>query len=260
MILGVIGHAGKWGRNYLKAADDCGVRALPIDRGQDFEHADAVAIAVHPRDSVSVAVRVLARGKPVIIEKPAGLSLHDAELLADIEESTHGLVLVAHQHLFSEGMEELRRRMILETDQVQCRATFGGPGPVRDYSTLWDYGPHAVAVALALAGRWIKNGVSTTADGFLVRGPRGFTNCVASNTLTTKTASVSMVGIKAGELHYDGYAPTEPALTRMVRQFSKAVANGGTDDYRFGARWAVDVARVLEAVQSATKDVTQPPR
>jgi hypothetical protein len=49
----------------------------------------------------------------------------------------------------------------------------------------------------------------------------------------------------------------EQPLTRMVRQFAKAVANGGTDDYRFGAQWAVDVAKVLEAVQSAAGTVTQ---
>jgi hypothetical protein len=52
VILGVIGHAGKWGRNYLKAADDCGVRALPIDDELPTEQVDAVAISIHPRDSV----------------------------------------------------------------------------------------------------------------------------------------------------------------------------------------------------------------
>lgn len=260
MILGVIGHAGKWGGNYLKAAVDCGVLALTIGRNDEASQVDAVAIAVHPRDAVGIASEFLSEGVPVIIEKPAGLSTQDAHKLAIAEDDSDGFVLVAHQHLFAEGMEEMRRRMILETDQVQCRAIFGGHGPVRDYSALWDYGPHAVAASLALSGRWIKDGASRTADGFLIRGPRGFTNCIASNTLETKTASVTMLGVKAGELRYDGYAPAEPALTRMVRAFAKAVANGGTDDYRFGARWAVDVAQVLEAVQSATKDVTQPPR
>jgi predicted dehydrogenase len=257
MILGVVGHRGKWGRNYLKATDDCGVRALPIDDGLHIEHVDAVAIAIHPRDSVDLACRILAHGIPVLIEKPAGLSVAQAETLAAAEMSSGTFVLVGHQHLFAERIEEMRSIMLAESDAVQCDAMFGGPGPVRDFPALWDYGPHAASCALALSGFYYRKGVSVAGDEFVVRGPRGFTECHVSNEMSTKSAHVTMSAHVAGDYVYDGYAPAEPALTRMLKQFVKAVCNKGTDDYRFGSKWAVDVAKVLEAVQSATGDVTQ---
>jgi hypothetical protein len=57
-------------------------------------------------------------------------------------------------------------------------------------------------------------------------------------------------------LQHDGLPvalpPWQPPLTRALEAFAHAVQAGGTDDYRFGAHWAVQVADVLErAEQSA---------
>lgn len=240
--------AGRWGRNYIAAAEKSGlarVRHLVSRGGVDIvlsrDDFDAVVVAVHPREAVGVACRALARGKPVLIEKPAGLSLREAQLLATVEETTGGLVLVGHQHLHSEGMGHLRRRAELDL-AVAGDVTFGGPGLARDYSALWDYGPHAVSAALALLG---GDATATRADergAFTVVGDRGWLRCQVGADWPKKLARV--IVHRSGT--YDGYAPAEPALTRQVRAFARAVMDGGTFDCLFGAGWAVDVARLLE--------------
>lgn len=254
MILGVVGARGRWGRNYLRAADDCGLRALPIDRDMDMRDVDAVAVAIPPRDAIDVGLEVLRRGLPLIIEKPAGLSLSDAQLLEKVARVTNDLVLVAHQHLFAARFEELRQHALVDGNIDGC-AEFGGPGPVRDYSALWDYGPHAASVALALTGEFTSRAVATTGGSFCVDGPRGVVECEVSNCWGRKTARVTV----DPDLEYNGYAPAEPALTRMLRRFVQVMHGHGSDeDYRFGARWAVKVAEVIEAAQAPIGSVTQP--
>jgi hypothetical protein len=41
----------------------------------------------------------------------------------------------------------------------------------------------------------------------------------------------------------------QPPLTRSLTAFCQAVLEGGSDDYRFGAHWAVQVASVLEQAE-----------
>lgn len=241
--------AGAWGLNYVRASEEAGnarvERVLgrkdlsgPSDRW--FENVDAVVVAAPPRASVNLAGLALLRGLPVLVEKPAGLSLADAERLAHVERETNGLVLVGHQHLFSAGVERLKREAEKHL-RVEGEVLFGGPGPVRDYPALWDYGPHAMSIAVSLLG----GNVSTTRENhgtFIVVGDRGWLRCRVGRDWEKKHARVVAYGLGT----YDGHGPQEPPLTRQVREFARAVANKTLGDWRFGARWAVDVARLLE--------------
>ena len=245
--LALVGY-GKWGRNYVRAARESGeaevvevvVRSgspVLLDQaayGQGFSigaslddalsQVDAVVVATHPSAAVEICELALAAGKPVMVEKPAGLSLADAERLARAEAA--GLVLVGHQHLFAEGFEMLRAM----GPYPWAEAHFRGP-VARDYSFIWDYGPHAVSALLAL-------GVLTEGG---IDGQRWYVAVT-----DTKEARV-VAPLDSRFIGYDAYASqAEPPLTRQVRAFARAVRAGGTDDYRFGACWAVDVARVLE--------------
>ncbi len=241
--LGLVG-CGRWGRNYVGAALESGVahvtriayRGDPLPRD-----VDALVVAVHPRDAVEVTIRGLALGLPVMVEKPAGLSLADAERLLDAEQRYKSLVLVAHQHLFAERMEQMREKTLLYGVR-DGQAWFGGPGPTRDYSAIWDYGPHAASAALALVGVGVV--YMQTRACFSLESLRGNMRCLVGNNLQRKVARVDF-----GDHHYDGYAPAEPALTRMVRAFARAAMDRGTNDWRFGANWAVCVAKILEAVE-----------
>ena len=231
---------GKWGRNYVKAAHDSGeaevthvvLRDDSPSRGAaekagiaavsrlDGLGIDAVVIAIHPRLAPWVAQAAMRQGFPVMIEKPATLSVVEAHALVRAEAETGRTVLVAHQHLFAKGYEELRGMGAPES----ATAFFTGPTS-HDFSATWDYGAHAVACLLGLGalGRNWKAGVDETRRA----------------SVTAWHGGVSFA--------YNGYSETDPPLTRAVLAFARAVRNGGTDDYRFGAEWAVDVAKALEA-------------
>jgi hypothetical protein len=221
MKLGLIG-AGKWGRNYIRTAEELGHGVKVIGRGEAMEGVDAIIIATHPSASPGLAVEAIHAGYPVLVEKPAGLSLADAEQIASAERLSRyePLVLVGHQHLFAEGYEALRA--MGEPDQAT--AFFTGP-TTHDYSPTWDYGAHAVACLLGIGclDRNWKAGLDDCRRAFVTSWHDGVA------------------------FMYDGHAQAEPPLTRQLRAFTDAVRRGGSSDYRFGAHWAVDVARVLEA-------------
>lgn len=186
---------------------------------------DAVVYAGLPQRAAHACKTALALGLPVLCEKPAGLSLVDAETIAAAQRAAGGLVLVGHQHLFAEGYETIR-----DMGPPDSAVAFFTGTTAHDFPPMWDYGAHAVAclIGLGCLGRNWKAGVDDQRRAFVTAWHKG----------------VSFT--------YDGYAPAEPPLTRQVRAFARAVRAGGTDDWRFGARWAVDVARALEAAATGT--------
>lgn len=214
--------AGKWGRNYIQAALDSGVAEVTdlVGRADRIPNdVDAVVIATPPWAHLERCSEALAMGLPVLVEKPATLTTEDADGLVILEEASSAFVLVGHQHLFAEGYEALRA----QGTPREASAWFCGPVR-RDYPEEWDYGAHAVACLLGLG----------MAPG--ARNAPWFIN-IQNN----RVARVMADGIA-----YDAYeSRAEPPLTRQVRAFANAVKSGGTDDYRFGAKWAVDVANCL---------------
>ena len=264
--LGLIGF-GAWGRNYVHAAHDSGEAevttvflrpgsastsaalgaGLSIAHTVDaFDDVDALVIATHPRLSPGLAEVALACGLPVMVEKPAGLSMSDAGRIVEAEAMAHAFVLVGHQHLFADGFESFRA---MASDCAAMHARFCGPVR-RDYSALWDYGPHAVACVLSLVGMDGQPSTLSGAPGSFAVGCSDRVVTVDTGSSDTKSARVSAVSDGA-VIQYDAYeSSAEPPLTRQVRAFAWAVREGGTDDYRFGARWATAVARVLEAVDT----------
>lgn len=272
--LAIVGF-GKWGRNHARAAAASGhgqvtevvVRSgSPVlldpkiyDQGfsvgasldDAISSVDAVIYAGHPSGAVRVAEQALEEGKPILIEKPAGLSLDDALRISEAERASTGFVLVGHQHLFSERVEFL---MGASSIAPLC-ARWHGPA-VHDFPHLWDYGPHAVSLILAIRKRlpdtwqWML-GLGSCSTVIMHYGEQKdrVHLCAQDEKHASLYAETRLrENSLEGPLLYDGYAPAEPSLTREVRAFCKAVRDGRTPtDPRFGARWAVDVARILKA-------------
>lgn len=240
--LALIGY-GKWGRNYVTAARESGEAEVTriVKRGEAIpQDVDAVVIATHPSAAPELCEQALSAGLPVMVEKPAGLSLADAERIQRSEAESGRFVLVNHQHLFAEGFEEFRK------------AAKGGGciyrslGPVaRDFDAVWDYGPHAASMALAMGP------VETpqARPRLVITDPAAIdykNGTIIAGNRSQKECSAIWFYEDEYTIEYDAYESTsEPPLTRSVRAFARAVRDGGTDDYRFGARWAVDVARIL---------------
>jgi len=286
--LGLVGF-GKWGRNYVQAALAAGNAQvtsvlLPEDSPtSELARAsglfvtsdpyaldvDAVIVAAHPSRAAEFCEGFIGRGIPVMVEKPAALDLVSAQRILDAASVGDAVVLVAHQHLFATAYEYIRAQaQSVNLTEVTTRA--GGNGPHRDYSALWDYGPHDVAMIFGLTGSdpiCINSKQETGPEGSHVfidltfeKGTQA--SCEIWNDRLPKSRFLS-VRTSNTEWIYDDLdsrgrlmcqgryleLPYEPALTRAVRHFVDAVEAGGTDDYRFGADWALRVARWLTLAQ-----------
>lgn len=231
---------------------------------------DAVIVAAHPSEAPDFCERFIQRGIPVMVEKPAGLDLVAAQRILDAANGVCvATVLIAHQHLFATAYEYIRAQT--QTENLTRLATrAGGNGPHRDYPALWDYGPHDVAMIFGLTGSdpiRINSKQETGSMGSHVFLDLAFeegtqASCEIWNDRLPKARFLS-VRTSDMEWIYDDLDPLgrlicqdrylelpyEPPLTRALRHFVDAVKAGGTDDYRFGADWAVRVAKWLSQAQ-----------
>lgn len=285
---------GRWGRNYVRAARESGEAVVshvvtstplhhehPSTEGRTredvlrdqaaaegaltvfgrsglqmaIEDCDAVVFAAHPLGAAGFAEQVLAAGKPVLVEKPAGLSIAAAERIAVAEAASKTFTLVGHQHLFAEAYEHIRE---VAEEPGSVTATWSGFSPRHNFPPLWDYGSHAAAVVLGIIGPLWNTEITRShyGDNEARRHEIQLKNsrCLGQVKIYSYPGieKIARLDVMINDVlfRYDGYAPVEPPLTRQIRVFARAVRAGGTDDWRFGGRWAVDVAKVLEAAAS----------
>lgn len=172
--VGLVG-VGRWGLNFVRAlqrhprlrlarvVDRRGILsdALIPDRCQTVSHfsdlldpsvVQAIIIATSPRSHVPMALSAIEQGVPVLVEKPLSLSLNEAENLAVASKGQAVPVLVDLIHLFAPAYQALRagvRSSKAKIVRVECEG--GSMGPFRaDYGSLWDYGPHDLAMVFDL--------------------------------------------------------------------------------------------------------------
>jgi predicted dehydrogenase len=286
MRIALIGF-GKWGRNYLSAINQSGIakvtqvlvrnldrinedpllgEAKVISNLEEIE-CDAAIVATHPSVTVAYAVHFLRKNIPVMLEKPAGLSLDDALLLQSVENEHPVPLLVSHQHLFSSVYQELKKR-VNEDEVMQIETAAGNDGPYRDYSFIWDYAPHDISMILGLKPnepKFIRSFIQSSSE---YAGQ--YELAVSFNDGSTAKTKIwndripksrwFQAKIQNNLYVYDGYHnPNElivngvkinvvymPPLTNAVKTFLGAVESGRSTDYRLGACWAVNIARLIE--------------
>jgi predicted dehydrogenase len=169
MRLAVCGR-GRWGRVYADTIEALPELTLVGTAGREGwrelvgrPDVDGVVVATAPASHAEISEAALRAGKPVLCEKPLTLDVASARALLEVVRETGGRLLVAHTYLWHPGFQALAqaaaaarpRRLVSES---------GNHGPHRaEVSALWDYGPHDVAMALAIAGR--PDGVDATLDG-----------------------------------------------------------------------------------------------
>ena len=170
--LGLIG-AGRWSRAYLKTVASLSgaeiVRvarrqARPLDppfqalevttdwrRVAEATDLDAVLLATPPSFHAEPALAALRAGLPVLIEKPMTLSVPEARSIVDAARAARVPAWVEHTHLFNSAYRAIGERVAGRRLTITARA--GNRGTFhRDYSSLWDWGAHDVAMTLALTG------------------------------------------------------------------------------------------------------------
>lgn len=106
---------------------------------------DGVIIACHPSLNVKIINYANILGIPVLVEKPVSLSLFDLEKLHKAKIP----ILVNYSMLFTKGYielkEQVKKEQIRQLVVINCNN-----GPFRDYSSLYDYAPHNLAVCFDL--------------------------------------------------------------------------------------------------------------
>lgn len=298
--LGLIG-CGAWGWRYIPSALEAGnaevvitTRPSPkaarldtfprppevVDDWRDMvDKVDAFVVATPPSSHSSVCAHLLELGRPVMVEKPFTLSVSDAITLQRIAGASKALLLINNVHLFSPAYEKLRE-IVLTAKPAHCRiySRAGSSGPYRDYSALWDYGPHDVSMCLGLgfghptAVRCVK---MPDEFGCVHLGCQRFdlNVCFGPHEANVQVWNGALPKQRHFEVLWEGtrlvYDELEPnklllrcnnnpvgiseekPLTMAVRAFAEAVATGKTD-WRFGADIGVVTTRILHTADTGT--------
>jgi predicted dehydrogenase len=252
----------------------------------DRRYVDGVIVATPPNSHAAIVRHAVKERLPVFVEKPLCLSLAEAHELHTYVGRSEVPILVDHVHLFAPAFRELVR--LLDGRRPKLITSFGGGwGPFRkDYNALWDWGPHDVAMILALMGEYPAQVESSKREKHRIPGPAlnaveefalslqfqhgTRSETVVSNGWTTKrrTLEVNLGGGAA--YHYDALGPVKlsawhhekqgdleeyiavdptPPLTAALREFTNAIRYGRGPTPPFGLRLAIDVVSVLASAQ-----------
>jgi predicted dehydrogenase len=179
MRVALIGN-GKWGKNYIKAVEDSGIGVittlvspskLPLSVSisanpsskeaietiiKHFnvsrESCDAAIVATHPPLTELYTLALLSMGISVMAEKPFTFNIEAIDQVQAILDNSNDklIFLINHQHLFSKATQFIHKTLKgLKIEYFKAEA--GGLGPFRDYSPLWDYGPHDLSILAYLS-------------------------------------------------------------------------------------------------------------
>ena len=277
--LGLIG-AGPWGRNYIRTI--VGLGGLQLTRVASRnpgtasfvppgcrvladwrelvrdDDVDALIVAAPPAAHAEIALAAIDARRPVLIEKPLALDVPSAERVLSAAAERGVPVMVDHTHLFHPDYEVLKRAALERGPVRAVRTAAGGLGPYRaDVGTLWDWGPHDVAMCLDLLGADPAAIEAELLESHPANGGRaerlrlsllfaaGVRAEIELDTLRAKHRSFN-VQLDSGTLTYDGTPPPRAEdwpLARAVRAFAGSAA-GGAGSLR-SVELGVAVVRVL---------------
>jgi hypothetical protein len=199
-------------------------------------------IASPPATHRDLCLRAFAAGLPVLCEKPLALTYEDCRDILDAADKTGLPLLVGHTHLFSEAFEGLPR------GERKTMIRIGGPRPGHDYSALFDWGSHAVAMALALSDYrqplwWKVWPNSADAWDIAIQYRNG------EQTIRIGTERVLSVESEGGVIYTGQESSLRTPMANMVEVFQKLIA-GGNDP-----RATLDFTRLTYGILCTSSEV-----
>ncbi|KKL58486.1 hypothetical protein LCGC14_2224890 [marine sediment metagenome] len=281
--LGLVGF-GEWGKNYFRSIGNVRKAKLSIICKRDpstipspirkfvsvtaslkqvLRKANAVIVATPPSTHREIACFFLESGMPVMLEKPVAETVEDAEAIFEASARFNTPILVNNIHLFSPSFLSLRRA-VGSWEPMCIRSEGGNNGPFREYSSILDYGPHDVAMAIAIAGSSpdgaevfrVESEVGELYNIRLYFG-RSEANLMVGNGMASKKRYFeASCGNRIAA--YDDLAEKDKftldgsvvrtmltsSLDEAVHVFSRAVSDRDTD-WRFSAGLNLDIMRIL---------------
>lgn len=241
--------AGKWGRNYISTIKCIQEVELQIASRQNWkqmidQHPDGVMVCTPPQSHVEIASYALERQIPTMIEKPLSLSMIEAQQLKKYTTP----ILVNHVHLFSDGFQFLKK--VIVPKEISTINTIGcGFNPDRDYSSLWDYGPHDLSMILSLLETVPKKIKAENHHG-LYKIDLQFDQCRTTSLVGNKAKSQQRlieVNCHGSVISYnDRVRPSHHSLplTAAIKTFIKIVS--GKSDPRTGLDLSFKILTILE--------------
>lgn len=248
----VIG-VGPWGTKVAAAIQALGFECCELSgrsgvSGSEYNRvvqwADIVFIATHPVCCVEMARHALSNGKLTIVEKPVGFDAREVKDLLDLSRANKVPLIVDYVHLFNQSVLALKHEGLR-----LLRVKLGGNGPVRDYDALWDYGSHAVAIAMEFLGAPSELQVVRLVDGefeihlTFENGQRAFLEI--SNSYKSRAARIS-VSTDSYDRTYDDVGTARP-LQNLIAFAVRLHLRG---EYWTNGALAVEVTDVLERLHA----------
>lgn len=175
MTVGVIG-CGQWGRNHATTlaslsalasvadldatrrdalAGDLGCRAATTDAILSDPAISAVIIALPPAEQASVALRAMAAGKHLLVEKPMALDARESGRIATGAQTSGLVAMTGHLLLFHPAWHAIKA--IVAAGELgplrHIRMVRTGPGRFHaGTDVIWDLMPHDLALVHDLLG------------------------------------------------------------------------------------------------------------
>lgn len=173
---------GNWGQNHFRVflgLEDCSVKIAcdskkeALDKARslagsavkltsDFEEItkdpsiDAVVIATPSETHARLAIKALAAGKHVFVEKPLALKIEDAEEMLKLSEKNKRVLMVGHLLLYHPAVTVLKS-YVDKGELGELRYIYStrvNLGQVRaEENALWSLTAHDISVAKYLTGR-----------------------------------------------------------------------------------------------------------
>jgi len=241
--------SGAWGKNYIKTLQNFDIELSVANRYNWKQLIDkkpnGVIVCTPPQFHTEIARYSLEYNIPTMIEKPLSLSLEDAKSLNGFSAP----ILVNHIHLFSEQYENIKKKISVNNITHISSQGFN-IGPYRDYSSLWDYGPHDLSMILDILGRTPD---LVNANKYITNNGAMYSIDMTFGKITTKSLVGNGGSFKQRLLSIDSHqkfvyddsipSKTKP-LSNALEVFIKSI-NGG-HDYRLGLDLSFMIIDILE--------------
>lgn len=243
--------AGKFGQKYistLSGFDDVKLKVATRDNWKKLinEGADGVMVCAPPQSHIEIASYSLSKNIPTMIEKPLSLSLQESQCLNQYSAP----ILVNHIHLFSKYYQNIKNNIKIDSIK-RIWGSGAGPNPQRDYSALWDYGPHDISMILDLSQQYphtIECEKHPTENQFMITMKFNTFESISCIGHADKKHRYLYVADANDVFVYDGVSPTKDLpLTNALKVFKDAIH--GKSDYRLGLDLSLKVMKVLETCQ-----------
>ncbi len=145
-------------------AAKCGTRAF-LNHRDLFGQVDAATIVTPTTYHHPIACEFLARGIPLLVEKPLALNQNEAEHLVELARQHRAILQVGHIERFNPAYEELRKRPITpKFVEMERHGTFTGRST--DIGVVLDLMIHDLDLLLDLVGGPVVEAVAIGAAAF----------------------------------------------------------------------------------------------